>query len=365
MKRMDRIAGAVGVLAAAAALALLLYGAYAAFSWKNFHFLDYGGYLNMLWNTGHGRPFTALVDQSYLKVHLSFTLALLGPFFRIWDHPFLPAVLQWAMAAGGALIVRRAAVRHGLGPGLAGALLFFFAAYPFTQGVMLAEFHGVALYFLLLPWLYYALSFRRPTVWLPLALLLGVREDAFLTALPILLYGAVRNRDKWAAAGAAAALLYGFLALFFIFPLINGVSIWAFRANWLPGAAGMGAPDAWAARGRALPWVMLPALFVLRRGWAPVLVFSAVPVLTALLSPSHYQYALRVHYPAAIMVCLVLGILEGARRLSRPAAVRGAAYLAALTLAAHLVRGFLPGGGAYDRVYGRVHPGGRAALRAA
>ena len=40
---------------------------------------DYGIYTNALWNTAFGEPFRYLVHQSYLAVHLSFTLALLAP----------------------------------------------------------------------------------------------------------------------------------------------------------------------------------------------------------------------------------------------------------------------------------------------
>jgi hypothetical protein len=57
-------------------------------TWGKFQLVDYGLYVNLIWNTAHGRPFRLLVDESYLTRHLSFTLALLAPFFWIWDHPF-------------------------------------------------------------------------------------------------------------------------------------------------------------------------------------------------------------------------------------------------------------------------------------
>ena len=94
-RALHRALTAAAAALCAAAAAALLYSAYCAFSWGKFPLYDYVIYTNMLWNSGHGRLFRMLVDQSYLRVHLSFTLALIGPLFRIWDHPFLPALVQW------------------------------------------------------------------------------------------------------------------------------------------------------------------------------------------------------------------------------------------------------------------------------
>jgi len=342
----------------------LLRSAYAAFTWQNFHFLDYGGYTNWIWNTAHGAPFKVLVDRSYLEMHLSFTVALLAPFFRAWDHPFLLSLLQWVMLMGGCAIVARTGRRQGLATQGIAALVLFFVAYPFTQSALLAEFHGVSLYFLLMPWLYNWILFRRRRAWLPLLLLLGVREDAFLLALPPLLYFAFKERNRTAALLAAASLLYGVLAVFVLFPLINGVSLFAFRSGWLPGGGGT-APPGTSARALSLLWTVLPAALLLRRRWVPFAAFVGLPLVVALASTSAHQYGLRVHYAAGVMSCLVVALLEMVR--TRPGGLAGwwAAALVAVTLLAYVQRGFLPGGRQYDRVYGRAHPGGRELLAAA
>ena len=64
----------------------LIYGAWCAFTWGKFTLFDYGVYTNMIWNSAHGAPFKVLIDRSYLGTHLSFSLAILGVFFWIFDH---------------------------------------------------------------------------------------------------------------------------------------------------------------------------------------------------------------------------------------------------------------------------------------
>jgi hypothetical protein len=367
-----RLFAAACLLLSAAALGGLLHAAYAAFTGMHFHFLDYGGYTNMLWNTAHGRPFAVLVDRTYLQAHLSFSLAVLAPLFRLWDHPFLLAAVQWAGLAGGAALVWRIGGRAGYAPALRAACVLFFTAYPFTQSVVLSEFHGVGLYLLLLPWLYHALRFRPGAAWLPLALTLGVREDAFLVVVPLIVTMAVRRRSRVLALLAAAALLYGVAAVFVLYPLINGASLFAFRANWFP--SGGGGPDAAAIleRVKALAGVLLPAAVLgcwagRRAAWGTLAGCAGVPLLIALASTAPHQYGLRVHYPAAVMVCLVLGIMEAMCAQPAPPAKgwRGgvaAAYLAGLTLVAHCAAGFLPGGHRRQAVYARVNPEGPRVL---
>ena len=370
-----RIAVAVLVSLCVLTAASLLHSACAAFSWQNFHFLDYGGYTNMLWNSGHGHLFKVLVDRSYLNAHLSFTLALLGPAFRVWDHPFLLSLMQWLVLVSGAVVIWRVGLRRRIGPAVVLSIVLFYVGYPFTQGVMLSEFHGVAVYYLLVPWLYYCLCFRETVAWIPLVLLLGVREDAFLVACPLLLYFAIRQRSRRGYVLVGISLLYGLLAIFVLFPAINGLSLLEFRSGWLPGAAQSSAADgnaALTARLRAALWVLLPTLLLLKRGWVPILSFVLVPLATAMASASHYQYSLRVHYPAAVMVCLTVAIIEAAA-ISRERRTAGravsafapAVFLVVVTIASHFHRGYLPGGGQHQRVYGRVNPAGAVIMAAA
>ena len=139
----------------------LLRASFAAYTWGKFTLFDYGVYSNMFWNSGRGDFFRMLLDRSYLKTHLSFTLALLGPLYRLWDHPFLLSLLQWIFLMGGAAVLGLSLRRRVRGE-LIAALLFFTIAYPYSQSVLLSEFHGVSLYLLLVPLLYVCLVHRRP-----------------------------------------------------------------------------------------------------------------------------------------------------------------------------------------------------------
>jgi uncharacterized membrane protein len=351
----------------------LLFSAYSAFSWRKFALLDYGIYTNMIWNCGHGNPFRVLMDGSYLRAHLSFTLALLGPLFRVWDHPFLLSFVQWCMQVAGALIVWRTARRRGVSPELAAAILLFYVGYPFTQTVLLCEFHGVSLYMVLIPWLYYCLCFRKPFAWVPLLLVLGAREDAFLAVVPMLFYFALKDRCRLSLAMLLVSIGYAVLATTVLYEAINGVSLFRARGGWMPGSASQAVSGGSAeGRLRALLWVVLPILPFMRRGRISIPALVTVPLAAAMLSRSSYQHSLRVHYPAAVMACMVVAMVEAAappRRAAQSAHGRRAfvmaVYLLVVTLVSHRDRGFLPWGGMNELAYSRWNPAASAAVRAA
>ena len=227
----ERVASVALLALAAAFLLHQLYSAWCAMTWFKSHQGDYGNYVNMLWNTAHGQPFRMNVDENYLALHLSFTLALLSILYHVWDHAFLLALLQWLMVAGGAVFVWTMARRRGLAPLAASALALFLSGYFFTQRVLLSDFHTVATYYLLFPWLCYTMAFRKRWAWLPWVLILGVREDAALFALPAVVYFAWR--DRWAGGWwlAVAGVAYGVLAVTVIFPAINDVTVAEARAS--------------------------------------------------------------------------------------------------------------------------------------
>ncbi|MDD5708173.1 MAG: DUF2079 domain-containing protein [Kiritimatiellae bacterium] len=241
--------GLPALLIALCALAVLceIAGVFSAMTWQKLG-TDHGRYTTMIWNCAHGAPFRYEVDRSYLATHLSFSLALIGPLFRVWDHPFLLCLVQCLLLAGGAAVLWHAGRRAGLPPLWLAALACFYVAYPMAQSVVLVEFHGVGLYLLTVPWLYAALAGPKPGhAWVPLALTLGAREDAFLVVLPMLIYFAVRTRRPMAITQTVAALAYGLAALFWIYPAINGASLFAVRSGWIPGAgaeASAAAPSA-------------------------------------------------------------------------------------------------------------------------
>ena len=350
-----------------------LYAAFCAFTWDKFTLDDYGKYSNMLWNTGHGMPFRVLVDYSYLQTHLSFSLAPLGLLFRLWDHAFLPALLQWMMFLAGGGFLWRALRRLGLRALESAAILLGWFAHPYNQSVVLSEFHGVALYLVLVPWLYHDLRFRRARALLPLVLLCGVREEAAFLAVPMLAYFACAHRWKRGWAWAAGAAVYGVAALVWLFPALSGMQLAERRTQMTP--ADLFAhftketlPDRLAACGKALA----PAAPLLGTAFLPVLVFPSVALAFAFFSPHPNQFLLLNHYPAAVMSLLFAALPEALWRSRRTPPCRVMmprawmpASVAVIALALHVPYGFLPLGGRCDRIYTRPHPDGLAAVAVA
>lgn len=364
----------LGITLALFFAAHLLYSSFCAMTWGKFAYKDYGVYTNMIWNSGHGRLFSCGLTDNYLYTHLAFTLALLGPFFRLWNNPFLLSLMQWCMLIVGACILSVAGKKRGFAKEEIAALVFFFIGYRFTQSVILSEFHTVSVYFLLVPALYYCLAFNKKLVWLPLSLILGVREDAFIFILPMFLYFAIK--DKWWAGYVymAIAILYGLLALFVIYPALNdNLSIVARRSNYLdPGRWHFSEPDAIVRRLHAVILTCLPVLcFSLRRFYVP-LIFSIAGLAVAIFSSWPAQQALGGIYSATVIVCLVPGLLEAntaysehAVKTSRNKRLIGSVLLIILTLLVHFYSGFIVGGGKNHYVYQSPKISGIFALRAA
>jgi len=332
--------------------ALLLAHAYAMLAGLKLRVNDYGTYVNFLWNSAHGRPFRCFVDQSYLRTHLSFTLLLLAPLFRLWDDPFLLMVVQWACPVLGAVIVGRTAARLSLPAPLPAVCAALFFAYPYTQSVLTCDFHGVALYLLLLPWLYHHLTLRRPLVWLPWLLILGLREDAAFVMLPLLLYVAWTRRWRGGYVFAGLAVAYAAAAILWLYPRFNEMSLAARRAVEMDAERFAGSWDAaglWN-RAQALFWLFLPSVPLWRRGgWAPALVFPSLALLLLQVSHEPRVHGLGVHYPAAVWPLAALGLLEALARgvrqgapLDRGSAARLGAVLLGLLLAAHFTLGRFP-----------------------
>lgn len=377
------VAAIPALLAAAAAIVAwaLLWAAWCAFTWGKFHHLDYAKYTNALWNAGRGDGFRMLVDGNYLTTHLSFSLALVGASFRLWDHPFLLAVAQWVQFAAGAAILAWSARRRGVPAADTAAIALFFCAYPFAQAALLSEYHGASSYFLLIPWLFHALTSSPRTAWLPLVLLLGVREDAFLVALPVLIltgWGTPRCGRHWGL--AAVSLLYGLLALLVIYPALAGGSLARVRGGGLTTLR-----DVLASFGdvrlsghvRAALLTLLPLLAYAGRGrrWA-VLFMPLLPFIVSQCSGFPRQQSLQNHYAIAVHVCMALGFVLAAipRHCepvapvdpgARPSLPWRALALAAVVLAVHRAEGFLPGARHHYREYRSINPAGLATLAAA
>jgi len=350
----------------------LLYSAWCAFTWSKFTLMDYGVYTNMIWNSGHGDWFRVLVDDNYLSTHLSFSLALLGPLFYIWDNPFLLSLLQWLMMVSGAVFLALVLKKSKSPLWAAAAVMVFLAGYKYTQGVLLSEFHTVGAYMLLLPWLYYTCIYAKRMSWLPLLLILGVREDAFLFVLPLLIYFAIRERWKGGYILFAIALAYGILAITMLYPAINGYSLLARRARDISGMSGaFFAGKAGIYRAQAILWTLLPVLCFAGKRMLPLLIFPSAAVAQCLLSGFSVQQAMGGHYGGPVIVCLAAGVTESLRitlHHNRKATRHMALSLGLLiivTLCFHLHSGFIFLGGEDYHVYLSPSTKGRLALNVA
>jgi len=356
----------------------LLYSAFCAFSWQNFLMMDYGAYTNFLYNLAHGDGFQFLTDHNYLKTHLSFSVLLLTPLVHLWDSPLLLIVVQWLFLMGGGIILWKTMRRENTPSVLATAILFTFVAYPMTQSVMMSEFHGVSAYFLLLPWLLYTILYQKMWAFLPILVILGLREDAGLIILPMLLYFATRDRWKAGYILAGATALYVMLAITVLYPWITGESLLGVRAAETSSGSILQsfAHPHLAGRAQASFWLILPATLlglILRNGWRPLLIFPSVAFLVSLGSAMHRQHSFDFHYPAATVATLVCAMVVIAAPRSIPhqkiplVTLQRIAAMALLlvTMVAHMHNGYFLGGGKVERIYERPHSQGFPLLRLA
>jgi uncharacterized membrane protein len=347
-----------------------------AFSGQNFLMSDYGNYTNTLWNLAHGNGFSFLVDQNYLRTHLSFSLWALTPFVHVWDSPFLLIVVQWGFLMGGAGLLHHTMNRLRLPSLLRWPVLLFFIASPFTQSVMLSEFHFVSAYLLLIPLMFYCMRFHPGWTFLPWLLVLGMREDAGLLLPAFLAYTARRHSWKTGYLLAVLSVIYALFAIFWLYPELNGVPLFAVRKS----EAGIDSilatlqGDHLRARLEATLWfaaAFLPFLCLqLRKGWIPLLLFPALPYLIAMASGYPRQHSLSFHYPAALIALTAVAMVEACSgggsvtshdTRPRPGRRLGFALLMlTVLLVSHLERGFFLYGGHSHPVYQNRDPTGRA-----
>lgn len=330
------------------ALGWLLYAGICAFTWRKFTFFDYGVYSNAIWNTLHGHPFQCGGYGNYLYTHLSFSLALLAPIYLIWDHPFALWAAEWLLLSIGILCVALTGIRLRIHLLLVASFAFLFATYRFSQTVLLSEFHGVSLYFIAVPFLYYSLRFNKRLVPAFLIVLWGIREEAAFTAIPMLLYFAKKDSWKLGYYYAILSLFYGLIAIFGLYPLINGITLFQRRRHAI-GRSPLfhtGLSMNWNIRFRSLFWIVLPLLpFLRKKTWLPVLSFPFFCVLKALLSGYYRQYALVLHYPAPIFSFLIVGMLEASSLETKKNSIKInliALYTIAIALLSNAYYGFLP-----------------------
>jgi len=142
------------------------------------------------------------VDFHLLGDHFHPILALLAPFYWIWDDPRMLGIVMalcLALAAVPLYLFARRRAGHGLALAAAAALLL---SWPF-QAMVNWDLHEVTLGVPIMAWLVWALDGRRP--WTVVALgasLLTVREDMGVTLVAVALVLAIRRHLPQAAVTA-------------------------------------------------------------------------------------------------------------------------------------------------------------------
>lgn len=293
----------------------LLYSAICAFSWQNFLMSDYGVYTNTLYNLAHGKGFKFLVDNNYLRTHLSFSLTLLAPLMLLWDSVYLLIIVQWGFLIWGAIILIRIMCRLQIPSMLQMSILLFWVAYPFTQSVLLYEFHGVASYLLLIPWLLHCLLFNKPMVFLPWLCILGVREEAGIVIIPLFICMAILQRWKAGYIYAFFSLIYVLYAIGYLYPLVNMVSLFDVvrkKETSLPKILEGFGTDGLKLKGAATFWMILPCLpFLYFFKGSRLIIIAPVSIvwIISMLSGFSKQYSLTFHYPAPIIALVMSGLI--------------------------------------------------------
>ena len=175
---------------------------------------DMGIYAQVIWNTGHGRPFAStLLEDNRLHIaeHIAPVMALIAPLYALVPDPRLLLLLQQASLAGAGLPVFFWA-RRRVGDLAALGLLAGYELMPMTSRIVFSEFHPVVMAALPVALGVKAVlegRVRAAVVWLLLALLFEEETAPIVGAAGAYLW--LRHR-QWGGLGLGA-LAAGWLLL--------------------------------------------------------------------------------------------------------------------------------------------------------
>lgn len=268
------------------------------------------------------------VDFHLLGDHFHPILALLAPFYWIWDDPRMVGIVMALALASSALPVYLFARRRTGHPTalLAAAALLLW--WPF-QAMVNWDFHEITLGVPIMAWLIWALDGRRPWLGTVLAVsLLSVREDMGVTLVAIALVFAIR-RHWWPALVTFVAGLIGYwFATSVVIPHFSPTGdfgYWQFTALGPDMASSLAfiLTQPWAAAAvlfdhplKVALWLLhfLPLLFL------PVLsplTLMAMPILLSRLFNDRLNVWAPVYqYDAILAPILLMAALEASARLA-------------------------------------------------
>ena len=321
---------------------------------------DIGVYLQLLWNTGHGRPFqTTLLESNRLHIaeHVALLLPVLAPLYALRPDPRWLFVAQTTVLALAAVPVYLLARRLLGGVVLPTAFVAGFFLMPTVTEVAFDAFYPIIWAALPIGFAGYFLLTDRVRPGVALALLaIPIEEEAGLAVLGLgLLLLLRRGRRRLGLALAALALLWlGSIAMV-VMPRFHEPSTLpasgenrtvehfvALRQHPVETLS-----DLLAGRlPRAARWLLAPTggLSLL----APqVLIADAPQAATLLLADKGERF--RRHWTAPMLPTIWLAAVTGYATLrGRPLRLLGLGLMVAGTLVTFLLDSNLPGGGDYD-----------------
>jgi uncharacterized membrane protein len=329
-----------------------LHDAYATFGF------DFGIYDQGLWLLSRfKRPFITFMGRHLFGDHTSFILLLLVPLYWIAPSAHTLLFVQAAVlgvAAVPLFLLARQLLRDDL---LAAALAVAFLLNPALGWLNMEQFHPDVFEVPLLLFALWCVVTRR---WLGFLVCVGlallVKEDVFLTTLPLGVVVALRFDRRAGLIAAGMSLLYGGVALWWILPALNGVgSLNGWRVPF-------GGPGGFIKRTFTHPSDVIRYLSQDNRPWytwqllaptalaallAPsIAIVAAGPLAANVISNFYYQHRLQYHYTAPIIAILAAATVFGIAHF-RLAWLRSA--LVTLVVAASFVSAYQWGPASWSR----------------
>ena len=298
-----------------------------------------------LWSTLHGHPFH-LTEGSSLAYHFTPIYFFLAPFLLIWDKAETLLALQTIIFALGAIplfLIARDILKNDL---LALAFPLAYLLSPALQAANLADFQAAPL---AVPFSLFACYFalrRQAPLFLTFAILaMLTREDMFYLALLLGAYSLFKWSRRMGIFLITLSLIYAVCAFGFIIPKYAKQ---AFGENYLFIARYRHFQGLREAIGLILSRGPRYAAFLLAHfGFlsllAPeILIWSTPFFLLNVLSNYPATYSGEQHYSAIFLPFLTLSAILGVAKLKGKARPVLLAWMIALSLALHFLRGFTP-----------------------
>ena len=192
---------------------------FARLGWKrhwslNTRAFDLGIYDNIFWNTLHGDPLACSIIKggTHTSAHFDPILVLLTPLYGLAPKAETLISLQVVWIATGVVPLYRLCMKRLGSRGFATVLCLCYLLYPSLQGIVLFDFHSLALLIPLALWAIERLEAGGLRGYFAaLAGILLVREDAALFACGLGLYAMVRTPSRMRVGVATLAMSIAWL----------------------------------------------------------------------------------------------------------------------------------------------------------